>query len=97
MINGTCRNTSMIRTMRERWNLGNPLTARDADAANIGAVLRLDRTRAPQDWPDVAPLPVPDFNETLIPLNQPLTPLAQALVMGCLALAQQLGHRRPSF
>jgi phospholipase C len=95
VINRTYRNTSMIRTMRERWNLGEPLTARDADAADIGPVLTLDRPRAPQDWPDVAPLPVPAFNETLIPLNQPLTPLAQALVMGCLALAQQLDQTLP--
>ena len=78
VINATYRNTSMIRTMRERWNLGEPLTARDADAADIGPVLTLDRPRAPQDWPDVAPLPVPAFNETLIPLNQPLTPRAGA-------------------
>ena len=32
VVNETYRNTSMIRTMRERWNLGPPLTARDADA-----------------------------------------------------------------
>jgi phospholipase C len=96
VINATYRNTSMIRTMRERWNLGKPLTARDADAADISPVLTLDQPRAPEDWPDVAPLPMPDFNETLIPLNQPLTPLAQALVMGCVALAQQLGQTVPT-
>ena len=39
---------------------------------------------------------MPDFDETLIPLDQPLTPLAQALVMGCLALAQQLGQTVPT-
>jgi phospholipase C len=96
VINATYRNTSMIRSMRERWNLGKPLTARDADAADISPVLTLDQPRAPEDWPDVAPLPMPDFNETLIPLNQPLTPLAQALVRGCLALAQQLGQTVPT-
>jgi phospholipase C len=33
------RNTSMIRTLRERWNLGPPLTRRDATAADIAPVL----------------------------------------------------------
>ena len=33
------RNTSMIRTLRERWNLDPPLTARDATAPDIAPVL----------------------------------------------------------
>ncbi|HEX7211488.1 MAG TPA: alkaline phosphatase family protein [Propionibacteriaceae bacterium] len=96
VVNDHYRNTSMIRTMCERWNLGQPLTARDANAADIGPVLTLNQPRAPEDWPDVAPLPVPDVTEPLIPLNQPLTPLAQALVLGCHALAQQLGQTVPT-
>ena len=59
VVNDTYRNTSVIRTMRERWNLGPPLTARDADAADIAPVLTLDQPRAPEDWPDVTPRPVP--------------------------------------
>jgi hypothetical protein len=31
-----------------------------------------------------------------IPLDQPLSPLAQAFVLGCLALAEQLGQTVPS-
>ena len=33
------RHTSLIRTMRERWSLGGPLTARDAIARDIGPLL----------------------------------------------------------
>ena len=84
----------MIRTLRERWNLGAPLTARDADAADIAPVLTLDEPRAPEDWPDVTPQPVPEFDEALIPLDPPLSPLAQAFVSGSLALAKQLGPIR---
>ena len=80
VVNDTYRNTSVIRTMRERWNLGPPLTARDADAADIAPVLTLDQPRAPEDWPDVTPRPVPEMDQALIPLDQPLSPLAQALV-----------------
>ena len=96
VVNDTYRNTSMIRTMRERWNLGPPLTARDADAADIAPVLTLDQPRAPEDWPDVTPRPVPGMDQALIPLDQPLSPLAQALVGGCLAMAKQLGQPVPA-
>ena len=82
--------------LRERWNLGPPLTARDADAADIAPVLTLDKPRAPEDWPDVTPRPVPAMDAALLPLDQPLSPLAQALVGGCLALARQLGQTVPT-
>ena len=39
---------------------------------------------------------MPALDEALIPLDQPLSPLAQALVAGCLALAQQLGQPVPA-
>ena len=96
VITDEYRNTSMIRTMRERWNLGAPLTARDADAADIAPVLTLDQPRAPEDWPDLTPRPVPNMDAALLPLDEPLSPLAQALVVGCLAMAKQLGHPVPA-
>ena len=96
VITDEYRNTSMIRTMRERWKLGAPLTARDADAADIAQVLTLDQPRAPEDWPDVTPRPVPNMDSALLPIDEPLSPLAQALVAGCLAMAKQLGHPVPA-
>ena len=96
VVNDTFQNTSVIRTLRERWDLGEPLTARDADAADIAPVLTLDEPRPPQSWPEVRPRPVPEYDETLIPLNAPLSPLAQALVMGCVALTQQFGQSVPA-
>jgi phospholipase C len=96
VVNDTYRNTSVIRTMHERFDLGPPLTARDADAPDIAPVLTLDQPRAPETWPDVTPRPVPQMDEALIPPDQPLSPLAQALVGGCLALAEQLGQPVPT-
>ena len=55
------RHTSVIRTIRERWSLGAPLTARDAAARDLGPVLTLDRPRDPEGWPDVIPRPVPEL------------------------------------
>ena len=69
VVNDVHHHTSVIRTMRERWDLGNPLTARDADAPDIAPVLTRDQPRAPEDWPDVAPQPVPEFDESLVPLR----------------------------
>lgn len=43
----------------------------------------------------MTPRAVPELDETLIPLDQPLSPLAQAFVAGCLALAKQLGQAVP--
>jgi phospholipase C len=49
VVNDPYRHTSLIRTMRERWALGRPLTARDADAPDITPVLSRDQPRAPEE------------------------------------------------
>src|SRR6202021_2660964 len=59
VVNDEHRHTSVIRTLRERWSLGAPLTGRDATARDIAPILSLDNPRAPEGWPDVIPLPVP--------------------------------------
>lgn len=74
------RNTSMIRTLRERWNLGPPLTRRDATAADIAPVLTRPTPRAPEDWPEVTPRPVPQLTGTLVPMDKPLPPLGKYML-----------------
>ena len=66
VVNAEYRHTSVIRTMRERWQLGAPLTARDAAARDISPVLSLDSPRPPEDWPEVFPRPVPPFDPAQI-------------------------------
>ena len=80
VVNGAYRNTSMIRTLRERWNLGSPLTARDATATDITPVLTRDTPRAPEDWPEVNAQPVPQLEGSLFPLDKPLPPLGRYLI-----------------
>ena len=58
VVVGQYRNTSLIRTLRERWPLGSPLTGRDATAADIAPVLTRATPRAQEDWPEVTPRPV---------------------------------------
>ena len=47
--------------MREQWNLGDPLTARDAVARSFSDVFTLDTPRDPDTWPNPTPRPVPEF------------------------------------
>ena len=95
VVNDVHHHTSVIRTLRERWDLGKPLSARDADARDIAPLLDRDKPRAPEDWPDVAPQPVPEFDESLVPRDAPLSPLAAAVFRGYLALIHELGESVP--
>jgi phospholipase C len=95
VVNDVHHSTPVIRTMRERWDLGVPLSARDADAPDLAPVLSRAEPRAPEDWPDVAPQPVPDFDEDLVPRDTPLGPLPSAMFRAYLALVKQLGVTVP--
>jgi phospholipase C len=95
VVNDEYRHTSLIRTLRERWSLGPPLTARDAMAPDIAPILSLDTPRAPEQWPDVAPQPVPPFNTALLPPNLPLSVLGKSIFFGILAFEKSLGARVP--
>ena len=95
VISDEYRNTSLIATLRERWSLGAPFSARDAIARGIAPVLSLDDPRAPEDWPDVIARPVPRFDEALVPADASLSALGKALFFGCLALGKELGQAVP--
>jgi len=95
VVNDEYHNTSLIRTMRERWSLGRPFTARDAVARDIGPVLSLSQPRSPDQWPTVVPRPVPKFDATLFPPNRPLSGEAKGLVFAVLEFEKLLGARVP--
>jgi phospholipase C len=95
VVNGVHHHTSVIRTLRERWDIGEPLTRRDADAPDLTSILSLDEPRPPDDWPDPVAQPVPAFDESLVPLDAPLSPLAAAAFHGYLALMSALGVKVP--
>ena len=89
VINAEYRHTSVIRTVRERWQLGAPLTARDATARDISPVLSLDTPRPPEDWPEVFPRPVPPFDPAQISPDARLRTLPKAAFSAVLELARQ--------
>jgi phospholipase C len=76
------RHTSMIATLRQVWDLGHPMTGRDAVARTFDHVLALDEPRPPAEWPDVTPLPVPAFQEQQVQAGQALSTLARHLCHG---------------
>ncbi len=95
VVNDEHRHTSVIRTLRERWSLGAPFTARDAIAPDLAPLLALDTPRAPEDWPDVTAQPVPVYDQSVVPLDKPLTAMQKGGIFALLALGKDLGHAVP--
>jgi phospholipase C len=96
VVNEEYRHTSLIRTMRERWSLGPPLTARDATARDIAPILSLTTPRPPEQWPNVTPQPVPPFNAALLPPDRPLTVLGKSMFGALLEFEKSFGAKVPA-
>ena len=95
VVNDEHRHTSVIRTLRERWSLGAPLTARDANARDLTPLIALGTPRAPEDWPDVQTPPVPTYDQSMAPLDKPLTTMQKGGIFAVLSLAKDLGYTVP--
>ena len=80
VVSSEYRNTSLIRTLRERFSLGPPLTGRDAVAPDITPILTRDKPRAQEDWPEVTALPVPPMLDPITAPDKPLPPLGKYLL-----------------
>jgi phospholipase C len=89
------RSTSLLATMRERFNLGRPFSAREASARSFADIFTLTSPRAQEDWPEVSPRPVPEMHESIAPLDAPLGQLGKSLLFAVLAFAQGLGKTVP--
>ena len=96
VVTSQYRNTSVIATLRKRWQLGPPLTARDAIAADIAPALSLTTPRDPQDWPEVVPRPVPPYTGSVPAPEAALAGLGRAALHACLALAEHWGKDTPA-
>jgi phospholipase C len=96
VISQEYRNTSVIATLRQRWQLGEPLTGRDAVAAELSPIFTLDSPRDPDLWPEVTPRPVPPYTGDIPAADKALSGLCKASFHACLALAGHFGKDSPA-
>ncbi|MBO0822793.1 MAG: hypothetical protein J2P27_02910, partial [Actinobacteria bacterium] len=95
VVTSQYRHTSLIATLRKRWQLGEPLTGRDAIAADIAPLLTLETPRDPQDWPQAVPRLVPPYRGRIPAPEVALRSLGRAGLAAFLALAEHLGKPSP--
>jgi phospholipase C len=85
VVNEEFRSTSVIRTLRERFSLGAPLTQRDAVAADIATVLTRDVPRPREEWPQVEALPVGWGTKLMYIVDKPMANLGRHLFEAAIA------------
>lgn len=78
------QHTSVMKTARELFGIDGDLTQRDASASSFADLLSLSdpRTDAPANLPRPALPDVPSTDHPDHPVNQPLDPLQQGLMLG---------------
>src|SRR6478752_3302878 len=95
VYNEEYRHTSLIATLRKAWDLGEPLTGRDAAARTFEHVFTLDQPRDPDTWATFEAQPVPECTMHAEVLGRALSGLAKHLIPGLIAHAQELGVSLP--
>jgi phospholipase C len=89
VFNHEHRHTSLIATLREQWDLGDPFTARDAAARSFTHALTLDTPRDPDTWPEPGPRPVPAYIQDALALGKVLSAIGKAAFDGVRTYADQ--------
>lgn len=87
VINQTLTHTSIIKTLSEKWNLGN-LNNRDLTSPSLANVFNLQSPRDPSDWPVTQPRDEYVQGDRDYYLNKPLISFQR----GVIGLANSLAH-----
>ena len=82
VYNEEYRHTSLIATLRESWDLGEPFTQRDASARTFDQVFSLDEPRSPENWVSVEARPVPAWTVDIVAAGGALSTLGKAIGPG---------------
>src|SRR4029077_2286271 len=95
VFNDEYRHTSLIATLRKAWNLGEPLTQRDASARTFDDLFTLDKPRDPETWATITALPVPSWHLDEEALSKGLSGLGNSTGQSITAHARELGPDLP--
>jgi phospholipase C len=96
VFNDEYRHTSLIATLRKAWDLGEPLTQRDASARTFDDLFTLDKPRDPETWATITALPVPEWHLDEDALNKGLSGLGKSIGPGIVGHAKELGVELPA-
>ena len=96
VYNEEYRHTSLIATLRESWDLGEPFTQRDASARTFDQVFSLDEPRSPENWVSVEARPVPAWTVDIVAADGALSTLGKAIGPGLIDAAKKMGVPLPS-
>jgi phospholipase C len=96
VVTAEYRNTSVIATLREHWQLGAALSRRDVVAADLSQVLSLTQPRDPDSWPQVKAPQVPLYTGEIPAPGAALRGLCKAAFRSCVALAEHRGKSSPA-
>ena len=96
MFNEEYRHTSLIATLRKTWDLGEPLTARDAAARTFEQVFTRDEPTDPKTWITIQAQLVPEWTLDPEVLGRALSGLGKAAVPGLFAYAKEVGVQLPA-
>ena len=82
VFNDEYRHTSLIATLRKVWNLGGPLTERDASARTFDDLFTRDEPRNPDTWATMTARPVPEWHLDEEILGKGLSGLGKSMGRG---------------
>src|SRR5262249_48642414 len=95
VFNDEYRHTSLIATLRKRWDLGDAFSQRDASARTFDHLFTLDQPRDPQTWVTISALPVPASHLDEEALAKGLSGLGRTAGQGIIDHARELGLKLP--
>jgi phospholipase C len=95
VYNEEYRHTSLIATLRKMWDLGEPLTQRDASARTFDHVFTREEPRSPDVWTTLEAQPVPEWTSDPEVIGKALSALGKTGGQGLVAMARQLGVKLP--
>jgi phospholipase C len=96
VFNDEYRHTSLSATLRKVWNLGTPLTQRDAAARTFDDLFTLDEARDPRTWATFTALPVPAWHLDEEALGRGLSGLGKSMGHGIIEHAREIGLKLPA-